>query len=397
MSLKKNENIKRKIVHRHLKQEESALLVSYKRALTNIDKDLARYYKKYAVDDVLPKDRIRKAKQLTGLKKNVDKEIGKIYASEKKIIGGNIAETYKHSYYRGAHALGTEVGADLGFSMVSPKAVEAVVANKMGLIKWADSSKANALVLSKRIKTQIEQGLIQGYSLQKTSRAVQKQMQIGAGKAITIIRTETGRARTEGSLQSYDEAEAEGLPIIRIWLSTLDARTRDTHQSMDKQEADKDNLFTLPSGVVTRGPHLSGVAAEDINCRCDVIVEIPEFEPSKLRQAKDPQTGENVNVKNMDFDEWAKINKINFHESVRAVPPEKLLSKAKYVSFHKGEKSLGALQYDWLKLKAASGQGLTDAQWKFYNAKYDRYETTSITVKGSVLIKKPLKMPRPNK
>ena len=164
---------------------------------------------------------------------------------------------------------------------------------------------------------------------------------------------------------------------------------------MDTSSANKEGLFMFPSGVVTRGPHLSGVAAEDINCRCDVIVEIPEIDQSKLRQAKDPETGENVNVKNMDFDEWARINKIKFHESVRVMAPEKLISKGKYVELHKGEKSWRALYYDWSKLKIASGQELTASQLKFYKANFAKYDPTSIRVKGSVVIKKPLTIPKP--
>lgn len=370
------------------------MLVSYKRALVSIDKDLASYYKKYAVDDILPKDRLRKAKQLTGLKKNVDSEIMKLQNYDNKLIANNLAETYRHSYYRTAHALETEIGADLGFSMVNPKAVKAVVANKMGLVKWPASSKANALLLTKRIKGSIEQGLIQGHSLQKTARLVQKQMNIGAGKAIRIIRTETLRSRIEGTLAGYDEAEAEGLPFERVWLSTLGPRTRESHIAMDKEVADSASFFHLPSGVLTRGPGLSGIAEEDINCRCDVIVEIPTIDPSKFRAARDPVTGVSVNVKNMDYDEWALVKKIKSHESVYAMAPEKLISRMKYVELRKGEKSWRALYYDWAKLKQASGQILTRPQLKFFNANFNKYDATSIRVKGKI-VTEPLSVPKP--
>jgi len=310
LSLKKNEKLRDKIIKKHLRQKEDKLLRAYKRSLTNIRREIMLYYEKYQIEGMLPTGRIHRMRATKALARNIEKEIAILQGKEVKIIDKGINEVYKHSYYRTGHALETTIGGDLGFDIVNPKIVDAVVADKMSLIKWPDASKDNAKLLIKRIKGIVEQGIIQGTPLQEVSRQVKEQMGIGASKSIRIIRTETGRCQNEGTIKGYDEAQAEGVEIVRVWLASLDDRTRDTHRSMDKQEADpKTNLFTLPGGAVTRGPHLSGIAAEDINCRCAVTAQISEM-PAEVRAARDPVTGKSINIKNMTYAQWAKVKNI---------------------------------------------------------------------------------------
>ena len=147
---------------------------------------------------------------------------------------------------------------------------------------------------------------------------MKNQMGIGAKKSMRIIRTETGRAASEGTLKSYDEAKSEGLDLIRTWLSTLDARVRDTHSKMDKQEADENDMFTLPRGTLVRGPNLSGIAEEDINCRCTIYAKLPDIDTIDVRAARDA-SGKTVDIKNMSYDEWAKLKKIKYKDTVRAI------------------------------------------------------------------------------
>ena len=68
-----------------------------------------------------------------------------------------------------------------------------------------------------------------------------------------------------------------GMKIARVWVSTKDGRTRDSHKAMDGQEADKDGFFHFPGGGQTAGPGLSGIAEEDIHCRCTVIMQIKKL------------------------------------------------------------------------------------------------------------------------
>ena len=311
MSLKKNEKASLKATEKMLKKQEKVLLSAYKKSLNDIRLNVSRYYEKYAVKGILPASKAIRVKQLNALLANVQTEIKTLQGAEFVTIHNHLGEVYKSSYYRAGHALETEVGGDLGFSLLNTKTVEAAALDTGNKIKWSKSSKKNSAVLNKRVKNIITQGVIKGDSLQKVNRSIKDQMGIGASKSMRIARTETGRAQSEGQVKAYNEAESEGLVIQRIWIASLDARTRDSHAETDKQIADKNNLFTLGSGVVTEAPHMSGIAEEDINCRCDIAAQLPGTESEQdFRAVRDPESGDTVNIKNMSFNEWSKLKKV---------------------------------------------------------------------------------------
>lgn len=400
--MKKNEKTGRKIVGRHLKQEETALLSVYKKSLDNIRLGLSKYYEKYGIEGMLPAERIYKARQMKALGRNVEKEITKLQGKEHHLIHHAVGEAYRHSYYRTGFSFEAEVGGDLGFGMLNPKIVEAAVANEMSLIKWPASSKSNAKLLARRVKSLIEQGIIQGFAYQKVAKQVKEQMEIGATKAMRIIRTETGRAQTEGALKGYDEAQSEGLGFARVWLASLDDRTRFSHRSMDKQQANPEtNLFTLPSGAMTQGPHLSGIAGEDINCRCALTAQILDM-PAEIRVARDPVSGKSVDIKDTNYDKWANAKKVRSHESMRVICTsecrplgfgDKMPNWDKFHAKYKGEKSTGAIKYDYYKLKRSLNQKLTEKQLGYLASNKELFEATSINVVGKIKVE-PLAIPK---
>ena len=70
-------------------------------------------------------------------------------------------------------------------------------------------------------------------------------------------------------------------------------------------------------------------------------------------------------------------------------PPHK-----EYIAKHRGEKSVQALTYDWVKWKGSLGHKLTEKQLDYLRQRYDRFHATSIQVKG-LMNQKPLPMPQP--
>jgi len=187
--------------------------------------------------------------------------------------------------------------------------------NDLSLIKWSDALKANQATYLKDIKNAIGQGLIQGESYGKIARNVKSRADIGASKLIRIINTETHRAQSEGTLEGYDRlisrSEDIGIKPTKKWLSTLDDKTRNTHQSLDQnlaEEIDGEQLFTSPNGHKATAPGLFGVAAEDINCRCTTTLSIEGVDEGKYRRAR--ENGKSVLVENMPYKDWAKTRKV---------------------------------------------------------------------------------------
>jgi hypothetical protein len=90
-------------------------------------------------------------------------------------------------------------------------------------------------------------------------------------RADTIARTETSAAYINGNYAA-DQALGEYGPVEKVWVATLDARTRANHLSVWQQTEAVPIPFSQPftvGGVQMMFPHSPGApAGEVVNCRC---------------------------------------------------------------------------------------------------------------------------------
>jgi len=114
----------------------------------------------------------------------------------------------------------------------------------------------------------VEQGVSEGWGVQKIARAIKKgQGDIDLWKAMRIARTEVVAASNEGVKVGASELAGNK---EKVWISTIDDRARPDHMAMDGVRVAWNENFTLPSGVVLGfpGDPQCGEAGEIINCRC---------------------------------------------------------------------------------------------------------------------------------
>jgi len=92
---------------------------------------------------------------------------------------------------------------------------------------------------------------------------------ITAARAEAIARTEVGRADTLATKEGYAQfTEATGKTLRMEWITARDGGERHpSYEGLDGQVRPLDGEFDL-EGIPSPGPGLSGVASEDINCRC---------------------------------------------------------------------------------------------------------------------------------
>lgn len=86
---------------------------------------------------------------------------------------------------------------------------------------------------------------------------------IKESRARTIARTESTAASQMGVLNGYQQVGV----TKKIWVSTPDSRTRDTHKDLDGVEVPLNQRF--PNGLLFPGDP-SGPPSEVINCRCSI-------------------------------------------------------------------------------------------------------------------------------
>ena len=300
----KNDYIKRQLKRgdikfdRDLKDIEEELMKNYREAMKAIRAEIMATAEKYG-DKVELSDMLQ-YNRLTNLERNIADQIKQLGGQVRKLTSDSIKDFFTESFYQTGFALETGVGVKLGFGLLSPDAIRASVENKLDRIGWPKRLADDLENTNQKVRSAITQGLIRGDGLVKTSAKLEKKLDMSRNNTLRIVRTETHRVQNEGRLKAFDKTQAAadrlGLTIKRVWVSVKDSRTREDHVSADGKTTNKENKFEL-FGVEFDGPGLSGIAEEDINCRCTTAVEIGGLE----NITPDPEI-ESYGT----FDEWKK-------------------------------------------------------------------------------------------
>ncbi len=286
------ERLKKKterLFYQRLKVIEGELLSVYKTANKDILGKLRALYDKLTVP--LNKNQLFNASQanrLNNLEQQITEIIKELNRIQKLSTGQTIGNEFAEGYYSIGYQLEGSLQMNLRFGLLDAEAVKGSLANPMDRITWQKRTNISNAKLTNQIRSEITSGLIQGNGYKETSKNISRAMGRHFDNDVTrIVRTETQRARSWGDLTGHEQAKEftgrAGVDLHRIWLSTLDLRTRDTHVSIDGQKEDDNGNFTFSNGVTTAAPLMSGVASEDIHCRCTTI-DVIDNETPKMRR-----------------------------------------------------------------------------------------------------------------
>ena len=89
-------------------------------------------------------------------------------------------------------------------------------------------------------------------------------------RAMRVTRTLTAGSSNFAQLESARQVEEEyGVKTRKTWVSSGDARVRDTHETVDGETRELQQLFS--NGLLYPGDLENGTAEEVINCRCTTI------------------------------------------------------------------------------------------------------------------------------
>ena len=118
-----------------------------------------------------------------------------------------------------------------------------------------------------KIKALIQKGVQDGLGIDEIARNIRSGVG-GMNRSTLIARTEIISASNLGSIEG---ARATGLPMKKLWLSTPDERTRDTHRDVKPVET-LDGVFTVGvDSMEYPGDSSHGASVGNFaNCRCAV-------------------------------------------------------------------------------------------------------------------------------
>lgn len=123
-------------------------------------------------------------------------------------------------------------------------------------------------VLKKKITAQVSRGISTGMSFQEVAQQLAGYTNIGFNNAVRIARTEGHRIQVQSGMDACYKAKDMGADVVKQWDSTLDGRTRPSHQKVDGEIRELDKPFS--NGLMFPGDP-SGRPEEVINCRCALL------------------------------------------------------------------------------------------------------------------------------
>lgn len=129
---------------------------------------------------------------------------------------------------------------------------------------------------------QVVQGVNLGESVPKLAARVDEVLSTTGSerwpnRSTVVARTETIGALNAARLDAFRVA-AEEEPDVRfekMWLATVDARTRDTHRAADGQRVPLDASFSVGAASLAFPGDPTGPAREVIQCRCTMLLVEP--------------------------------------------------------------------------------------------------------------------------
>lgn len=266
--------------------------------LSNIYKDVAKGAE-IGRTDVYKSARYKKELQL------IADSINEHYKEQYKTIQKLLVATYLTNYLRSGQMYEYEGQVRMDYTVPSAETIRQAILNPIKELTLSALMNNHRNDTIRRINIEIAQGLQAGEGYGQIANRIEKELGFSAVKAKRVARTEGGRVQVTARMNSAAHAEKYA-KLTKLWSSTLDNDVRSSHRKLDNQEADKDGYFHF-KGFKAKGPHMWGVAAMDINCRCDVLYLVDGKRP-KLRRARKDEGGSQV-IPYMSYEEWYKTLK----------------------------------------------------------------------------------------
>lgn len=275
----------------------------YKHLLKDLQAFVAEAYTQYAEDDALTFAALQKAGYHARFLEEVEQRINVATPQASRELKELVEETYKLAYdgmVRGVVSQGAD-GLDAAFAesvAITPEQIRAAVENPVSGLTLSDTLEKHRKDIIYGIKQVVGVGLMNGDRYTTMARRIAEHVDGDYKKAIRIARTETHRVREAGNIAAAESVDEElkktstGLRMVKVWMTMKDERVRPqkrrkgrkgwktsmgkgaNHMKLHGQTVLTDELFDLGGGVTAKAPGQSGVAGQDINCRCYASYEM---------------------------------------------------------------------------------------------------------------------------
>lgn len=280
--------------------------------VTKVSGDLAKFYSKYLADVNLQLEKWLESysslsfsqklqvERLLNVKNTINNIIGEPSTNIKQTIQDFVQTQGKQAYDSVWYQLEQGYNLSLDFPVLNPNYLEKLMNAPVAGSNLSKRLKDNVDNLAKASNDAIARGFMLGKNYAKIALDISTETQASYNRAVRIARTEGGRVSSLTTQKGYEEAVNSGVHMQKMWMATLDSKTRMDHSHVDSQIIDVDGYFNV-GGYKALGPHQTGVAREDVNCRCTSRPIVSGISPTVRRDNVTGKVGEWKS-----YDDWLK-------------------------------------------------------------------------------------------
>lgn len=295
------------------------IVKEYNTAYRGIKRKADEYFKEFEAEDtrmfykvdkgIISRDEYlqwRKVELAQGQKWNdTIKAIAKDYADITRIASDMTSEemnyVYANNFNYGTYTIESAGGINTNFTLYNKDTVKELLVKNPQLLPKPDPTKVIRKAERwnmRKVNSALLQGILQGDSIEKISKRLREVTNMNISSSIRNARTMTTRAESSGRLHAFQRASEMGIDVKKMWIATIDGRTRHSHRILDKEVVNIDEEFS--NGLSFPGDP-DGAPSEVYNCRC-AMVAIP------YGLSEDIYTNNRVSkyLDNLDisYDEW---------------------------------------------------------------------------------------------
>ncbi len=324
-----------------LKKLEKRLAREYQQAYSDIAKKCDKYFAKFEEQDKKMKATLshddyikwRQNKMLTGKRWTALRDsLAKDYTNVNQIAARMIREdnigVITDAFNHGTYEVEKISGIDTNFTIYNRDSVENIIKNEPDLLPVNLNIPKDLRWNKSKVNSAIIQGILQGKPIKDVAKQLESVTDMNKNAAIRNARTMNTYARNVGRLKSYERADKLGVKTRKMWLATLDGRTRHSHRMMDREIVELDEAFS--NGLMEPGDP-DGAGGEIYNCRCRMIGVPQGVNPNIFT---DDRASAYLDDNGISYEEWKKarqngenIKPVPFKESVKEKSTKKVTNK----------------------------------------------------------------------
>lgn len=210
---------------------------------------------------------IYQIKYQSALKSELEGFLSVLHTRNYTLIDNYLKDCYKNGHIGTLFDLQGQ-GIPLILPLNQEQMISAITLNSKLSAPLYNTLGYNVDFLKTNVRMEISRGIAQSLSYQEIARNLKNITNVDYNKSLRIAKTEGHRIQNESAYNVQLRAKEKGADIVKQWDSTLDSRTRESHQKLDGEIVGVDEKFS--NGLMFPGDP-NGTAGEVINCRCCLL------------------------------------------------------------------------------------------------------------------------------